>query len=72
VRACIEVTPFAVSVTGGAEPASLASMARVTGPVDIGAAAGQLPRVDDAARVVIGPELATHRGALRCGRQVGA
>jgi hypothetical protein len=42
-----------------------------SGPVDIGAAAGQLPRVDDAARVIVGPEPVAYRGALRGGHRSG-
>jgi hypothetical protein len=42
------------------------------GPVDIGTAAGQLLRVDDAERVEVGPKLATQRRALRGGCHVTA
>jgi hypothetical protein len=46
-------------------PLGLVSLGHVNGgPVNIGVAAGQLPRVDHAACVVVGPEPAVHRG--RC------
>jgi hypothetical protein len=35
-------------------------------PVDIGVVAGQLPQVNDAARIVVGPESAAYRGVRRC------
>jgi hypothetical protein len=54
-------------------PLGLVGISRIRGGlVDIGAAVGQLQQVDDATRVVVGPELATLRGALQGGHWVRA
>jgi hypothetical protein len=54
-------------------PLGLVSLVHVQGgPVNIGAVAGQLPRVDDAVCVVVGPEPAAHQGAMCGGRWFGA